>query len=118
MALPAGVGQWNAGPTYLQFRYRTRNAVTSGHMNWAAAKVVWDAHPFRGDWQEAHPPIWFRLWADDRLVYEREVRHSNPFRLPHLSRHLGYEIEIQRDEAIEKGALTLIDVASSIAELA
>lgn len=118
VALPEGIGQWNAGPTYLPFRYRSRQAVTPGQMNWAAAKLVWDEHPFRGDWQEATPPTWFRLWADDRLIFEREIRHSNPFRLPHLSRHLGYEIEIERGEAVEKGALTLIHVASSMAELA
>jgi hypothetical protein len=118
LALPTGIGQWNAGPTYLSLRYRTRCTVTPGHMNWAAAKVVWDARPFRGDWQEAQPPTWFRLWADERLAYEREVRHSNPFRLPHLSRHLAYEIEIERGEAEEKGALTLIHVASSVTELA
>lgn len=118
MALPNGVGEWNAGSTFLSFRYRTRNAVIAGHMNWAAAKVVWDAHPFRGDWQEAQPPTWFRLWADDRLIFERELRHANPFRLPHLSRHLGYEVEVERDEAGARGALSLIRIASSVAELA
>lgn len=118
LALPTGIGQWNAGPTYLPLRYRSRCEVTSGQMNWAAAKVVWDAHPFRGDWHEALPPTWFRLWADNRLVYEREVQHANPFRLPHLSRHHGFEIEIERGESPEKGMLTLIHIASSIAELA
>lgn len=118
LALPTGIGQWNAGPTYLPLRYRSRCEVTPGQMNWAAAKVVWDAHPFRGDWQDALPPTWFRLWADNQLVYEREVQHANPFRLPHLSRHLGFEIEVERGESLEKGALTLVHIASSVAELA
>lgn len=116
MALPAGIGQWNAGATFLPFRYRSRNTVTPGQMNWAAAKMVWDAHPFRGDWQDAQPPTWFRLWADDRLIFEREVQHSNPFRLPHLSRHLAFEMEVERPESAEKGVLLEIHVASSIAE--
>lgn len=118
LALPTGIGQWNAGPTYLSLRYRTRCTATPGHMNWSAAKVVWDAIPFRGDWTEAAPATTFRLWADDRLRFERELRHSNPFRLPHQSRHLGFEIEVERPESSEKGALREIHVASSIAELA
>jgi hypothetical protein len=118
LALSTGIGQWNAGPTYLPLRYRTRCMVTPGHMNWAAAKVVWDAHPFRGDWAEAAPATMFRLWADDRLLFERQLRHSGPFRLPHLSRHLAFEIEVERPEAAGKGALREIHVASSIAELA
>lgn len=118
MALPEGIGQWNAGPTYLPLRYRTRCTVTPGQMNWAAAKVVWDAHPFQGDWADAAPATTFRLWADDRLCFERELRHSNPFRLPHLSRHLGFEIEVERPASPVKGALREIHVASSIAELA
>jgi hypothetical protein len=87
-------------------------------MNWAAAKVVWDVHPFRGDWAEAAPATTFRLWTDDRLRFERELRHSNPFRLPHLSRHLGFEIEIERPESPDKGVLREIHIATSIAELA
>jgi hypothetical protein len=118
LALPTGIGQWNAGPTYLSLRYRTRCTVTPGQMNWAAAKVVWDVHPFRGDWAEAAPATTFRLWTDDRLRFERELRHSNPFRLPHLSRHLGFEIEIERPESPDKGALREIHIATSIAELA
>lgn len=118
LALPTGIGQWNTGPTYLSLRYRTRCTVTSWQMNWAAAKVVWDAHPFRGDWTEAVPATTFRLWTDDSLRFEREVRHSNPFRLPHLSRHLGFEIEVERPESPDKGTLREIHVASSVAELA
>jgi hypothetical protein len=118
MALPTGIGQWNAGPSYLPLRYRTRCTVTPGQMNWGAAKVVWDAHPFRGDWTDAAPATTFRLWTDDRLRFEREVRHSGPFRLPHLSQHLGFEIEVEMPESPDKGALREIHVASSIAELA
>lgn len=118
MALPEGIGRWNAGPTFLPLRYRTRCTVTPGQMNWAAAKVVWDAHPFHGDWSDAAPATTFRLWADDRLCFERELRHSNPFRLPHLSRHLGFEIEVERPESPAKGALREIHMASSVADLA
>lgn len=118
MALPTGVGEWNAGLTYLPLRYRTRCTVTSGQMNWAAAKVVWDSYPFRGDWTDAAPSTTFRIWAEDRLRFEREVRHSNPFRLPHLSRHLGFEIEVERPGSSDKGALREIHIASSVAELA
>lgn len=116
LALPTGIGQWNAGPTYLPFRYRTRCTITPGHMNWAAAKVVWDAHPFRGDWADAAPVTTFRLWADDRLNYERELRHSSPFRLPHLSRHQTFEIELQRDSARELGAIRTILIAPSVSD--
>jgi hypothetical protein len=77
----------------------------------------WDAHPFCGDWHEALPPTWFRLWADNRLVYERVVQHANPFRLPHLSRHLGFEIKVERGESPQQGMLTLIQIASSISAL-
>jgi hypothetical protein len=118
MALPIGICQWNAGPTYLPLRYRTRCTVTPGQMNWAAAKVVWDTHPFQGDWTDAAPATTFRFWADDRLQFERELRHSTPFRLPHLSRHLAYEIEVERPESSDKGALRELHVASSVAELA
>lgn len=118
LALPTGIGQWNAGPTYLSLRYRTRCTVTPGHMNWAAAKVVWDEHPFRGDWTDAAPVTVFRLWSDDRLRFERELRHSNLFRLPHLSRNLGFEVEVERSESPYKGAMREIHIASSIAELA
>lgn len=117
LALPSGIGQWNAGPAYLPLRYRTRCTVTPGHMNWAAAKVVWDVHPFRGDWSEAAPATTFRLWTDDRLCFERELRHSSPFRLPHLSRHLGFEIEVERPVSLDKGALRELHIASSVAEL-
>ena len=48
----------------------------------------------------------------------RAARHSNPFRLPHLSRHVGFEIEVERPESPAKGALREIHIASSIAELA
>jgi hypothetical protein len=71
LALPTGIGQWNAGRTHLPLRYRTVCTATPGQMNWAAAKVVWDVYPFRGDWQEALPPTRFRLWADDRRCFER-----------------------------------------------
>ena len=68
-------------------------------MNWVTMKVVSDVHPLRGEWADAISATTFRLWADDRLRYERETRHSNPSRLPHLSRHLGFEIEVERPEA-------------------
>lgn len=43
-------------------------------------RVVWGARPFRGDWVEgAQTTTTFRLWTDDRLRYERELCHPNPF---------------------------------------
>jgi hypothetical protein len=38
--------------------------------------------------------------------------------LPHLSRYLGFEIEVERPGSPNKSALREIHVASSIAELA
>lgn len=117
MALPTGIGQWNAGQTYLPFRYRPRCTVTPGQMNWGAAKVVWDAYPFRGSWSDARPSTGFRLWADDRVIYERELRHSGPFRLPHACRQMRFEVEILRDEAPWRGAIAEVAIGSSVSAL-
>lgn len=117
MALPGGIFRWNDGDTYMPWRYRSRLNVTPGHMNWAAGKVVWDMYAYKGDLNDARPITTFRLLTDDRTRYTRTLQHSNPFRLPHLSRHLDFEIELERAEAAEKGAIREIHVASSVTDL-
>lgn len=117
LALPEGIARWNAGTDYLPWAYRGRCNVAPGHMNWSAAKIVWDEFAYAGQWDDAVPPVEFTLWHDDRIFYQRPVTHSNPFRLPHGGRALDFEAGIARQKSPEKGAIREIHLASSAAEL-
>jgi len=118
LALPAGICEWEAGPNILPWRWLGRLNVSPTQMNMAAFKTVFEryAHEYRtSPW-----PIHIRFTTDDRTLYERDIAHSQPARLPHGWRHLGFEIDVSGyggepwREAVE---IREIHMASSVAEL-
>lgn len=103
------IHEWDAGADFLPYRWRSRLTVTPGLTNFAAARVVFDAYPW-----PMRAPRGMRVChvADERLLLDRNVRHSNPYRLP--------SGRLARDHAVTVSGVEIvreIHVASSVTEL-
>jgi hypothetical protein len=113
MALPQGISQWDEGINPMQWRWRSRLNVAPGHLNYGGAKIVWEKYPFNGKYKGVDSAVHFKWRTDDRVFYERDVTHSNPYRLPHAARHLDFEVELSGVSEIRE-----FHSATSISELA
>lgn len=65
------------------------------------------ATPYAGD-----EHVYFRLYGDDALVYEREVFDSKPFRLPGGIRYRKFSTEVESNVTIKQ-----IDIGTSVSEI-
>lgn len=58
------------------------------------------------------PPVRFRLWADGKLVYTRDVSTPNPLRLPFFGRHVEYQFEVEGTTQVDE-----VHIATGMGEL-
>lgn len=118
LALPEGISEWEQGANILPWRWLGRLNVSPAQMNMAAFKTVFEKHPH--EYRASPWPIHIAFVTDDRTLYERDVDHSRPARLPHGWRHLGFEVDVKGyggepwRQAVE---IREIHMASSLAEL-
>lgn len=102
--------EWDAGATFLSYRWRSKQIIAPGSTNFAAAKVALDGHP----WPARAPfGVGFKLLADGRVALDRSVEHSAPFRLPSNRRNLRFEVEVSGVEVVRE-----IMLAGSVQALA
>ena len=106
----AVIAEWDAGDTFMNYRWRSKLDVAPGHINFAAAKVVLEGFPWP---KQSGAGVRMALVADDRTIFHREVRHSRGFRLPHGMRHFDFQIEIEGTDEVRE-----IHYATSMHELA
>jgi hypothetical protein len=104
------IAEFDAGESFMRFRWLSRDNVEAGHMNFAAMKVVLEkfAYPRR-----AGTDVRVDLIADDRVVFSRLVNWSRGFRLPHGMRHTDFQIEVSGKEEVRE-----LHLATSMHELA
>lgn len=118
LALPDGISEWEQGDNILPWRWLGRLSVSPAQMNMAAFKTVFEKYPH--EYQPSPRPIHIAFLTDDRTLYERDIDHSRPARLPHGWRHLGFELDVRGyggepwRQAVE---IRDIHMASSLAEL-
>jgi len=94
--------EWNASVSRMVYVWRSKRFRLAGHVAMSAAKVV-------GDYG---PPVLFRVWRDGKLYYERQVNHSNPFRLPPAGRGLEWEFEVTGSSQVYE-----VHISTSFGEL-
>lgn len=118
VALPEGICEWNAASTVMPWWYRTKLMVAPGHLNMAAAKVVFERYGH--EYTVSQYKVNYQIRTGDRVLYKRDIDHSQPFRLPHNWRHLNFEFELQKlDEEPYVDIVEIREVhsATSIIEL-
>lgn len=100
---------WDESDTYMPYTWRTRLNIEGGLKNFSAMKIVFE------DWlrtRKSPTSVTVRLYADDKIVFARNVNCSKPFRLPKGYDALNYEIEIEGTESVME-----IHMATSMQEL-
>ncbi|OLL27471.1 hypothetical protein BTH42_32000 [Burkholderia sp. SRS-W-2-2016] len=101
--------EWDAGADFLPYRWRSKMNVLPGLTNLAAAKIVLDGYPVP---QLAPHGVRVCHVADGRMLLDRRVRHSRPYRLPSGRRALDYAVDVSGVETVRE-----IHLASSVNEL-
>lgn len=92
LAMSDGVSEWGKGETILDWVWKGRLSVSPSQMNMAGFKTVFERYPH--EFKPSPLPVHVAFLTDDRTLYERDIQHSRPARLPHGFRHLGFEVEI------------------------
>lgn len=91
MVFGGDIYRWDASNTYIPYRWRSRLNIEGGLSNYSCAKVVFEKYLRT---KKSPHPVNFRLYADDKLMFEREVTCGKPFRLPKGYDALNWEIEL------------------------
>lgn len=104
------IAEFDAGAAFMKYRWRSRDNVAPGHMNFAAMKIVFEKYSFP---RKAGTDVRFSLIGDDRELFARGVRWSRGFRVPHGMRHTDFQIEIEGREEVRE-----LHLAASMHELA
>jgi len=103
------IHEWDAGADWLPYRWRSRQLVPGGQVNFAAAQITLDGYP----WPARAPfGVRVKLLTDGRVALTRPVRHSAPFRLPSNRRHHVFAVEVSGVETV-----SAIDMATGLNEL-
>lgn len=90
------------GAALLTYIWRSKHFVFPAATRLSAAKVV----------REAAGSLLVRVFGDGRLVYQRIVVGSDPFRLPGRARYLSYEVQLEGTAVVSE-----VHLATSMAEL-
>lgn len=101
--------EWDAGATYLSYRWCSKQMMTQGATNFACARMVFEGYPWP---QRASHGVTVLHMADGRCGLERLVRHAQPYRLPSGRRAREHTIEIQGIETVRE-----IHLVTSVAAL-
>jgi hypothetical protein len=90
------------------FKWRSKEFDIPYLCDFGAARVVsqYQCEPLTGR------SLIFRLYAKCRLIYERVVDHTRPFRLPRFYEEIPFQIEVEGNVAVKQ-----IQIATSIEEL-
>jgi hypothetical protein len=109
MAFGNVIHEWDAGADFLPYRWKSRLTVTPGLTNFAAARVVFDAYPW-----PMRAPRGVRVCheADGRMVLDRNVSHSNPYRLPSSRLARDFTVDVAGVETVRE-----LHFATSVNEL-
>lgn len=93
---------WDEGRDRLTYKWKSKRFVHPGLVSFNAAKVV-------GSYGT---PVTLRVICDETVIFEREVAHSRPFRLPHSQRGLEWRVELEGVTTVHE-----VHIATSMAEL-
>lgn len=94
------VYQWNAGSTYREYQWISRESVFPGRAAFTAAKVRTD-------------DITMELYTKDtEQMWERKVVSEEPFRLPRIGRHVNWRVGFRGTGVVE-----FVKAATSVATL-
>lgn len=96
MSFDGKIHKWNSADTFMPYTWRSKLNVEGGLKNFSIMKVVFS------DWlrtRRSPTPVVIRYFADDKLIFTRQVSCSRPFRLPKGFDALNFMIEV---EGIEK----------------
>lgn len=99
MSFGGDLYRWDAANTYMPFVWKSKLHIESGVRNYSIMKVVFE------DWLRARKspnPATVRLYADDKLYFERKVSSSRPFRIPKGIDALNFNIEVTGIEPINE----------------
>ena len=109
MSFDGDIYRWDSSDTFMPYLWRSQINVEGGLRNYSAMKVVFK------DWlrtRKAPNPVNIRFYADDKLVFTRQVNCSRPFRLPKGFDALNFQIEISGIEEVME-----VHMATSMQEL-
>jgi hypothetical protein len=109
MVFDGDIYRWDSSDTYIPYRWRSRLNIEGGLQNYSAAKVVFEKYLRT---KRSPHPVHFRLYADDKLMFERKITCGKPFRLPKGYDGLNWEIELTGIEQINE-----VHMATSMPEL-
>lgn len=104
------IAEFDAGAAFMPYRWRSRDHIEAGHMNFAAMKVVLEQFAFP---RRAGTEVKVSIIADDREAFSRTINWSRGFRVPHGMRHYDFQIEVSGREEVRE-----IHLATSMHELA
>lgn len=109
MSFDGDIFRWDAADTHMPFTWRSKLHVEGGLRNYSIMKVVFE------DWlrtRTSPTAAKVRFYADDKLMFERTVTCSKPFRLPKGFDAINFQIEVTGTEPINE-----IHIATSKMEL-
>lgn len=109
MVFNGNIHRWDSSDTYMPYRWRSRLNIEGGLQNYSAAKVVFEKYLRT---KKSPHPVYFRLYADDKLMFERKITCGKPFRLPKGYDALNWEIELTGIEQVNE-----FHMATSMQEL-
>lgn len=99
--------KWEAGPTWMGARFRSKVHRLPKPVSFACAEVVATGYP-----------IQFKLWADGTLKHEKTVQNREPFRLPAGFLAMDWQVEVSTAAGSKEGAVQAVLLAQTMQELA
>lgn len=109
MSFGSDIFEWNTSDTYLPFTWKSKLHIEGGLQNYSTMKIVFKKFLRT---KVTGNPVTMRLYADDDLIFERQVNSSRPFKLPKGYDALNWYIEVTGTEEIME-----IHMATSSGEL-
>lgn len=97
-----GISQWDKGEQYMDMHWRTAEKHYPGFGFLTAAKIQHALN--RGRKVKSQHNTHVAIYADGCKVFEREVRHNEPFRVPKCRAH-SYAIEIRGRRSVASATL-------------
>lgn len=97
MSFDGDIFRWDAANTHMPFTWRSKLHVEGGLRNYSIMKIVFE------DWlrtRTSPTDTTVRFYADDKLMFERAVSCSRPFRLPKGFDAINFNIEVSGTEPI------------------
>lgn len=109
MSFDGDIFEWDTASEFMPYTWRTRLHTEAGLRNYSTMKVVFSR------WlrtRRSPTPVTVRLFAEGKLMFERQTFCSKPFRLPKGFDAINFQIEVTGTEQISE-----IHMATSVNEL-